>query len=236
MPKKASQKWNNLSSIFNSHVKGRAKKDATVADNVEILWPLVLKIITGSNRKKLNILDYGCGCGGFCKLIYLKGHKVTGVDVSDKMISTAINNSSKNIKYIVGGLSVLRQIKNKYDVITSLMVMQFIDDISIYASKISGLINRNGLFVVSVFNPCFVEKCVCSGLMFKSKKKLYINNVELDVFTRSENEYIKCFSEYGLEFLRSYYPKFSRSFVKKYKWPLSPEISEYMVLVFRKRG
>lgn len=46
-----------------------------------------------------SILDYGCGFGSFCRFLNLNYAKVTGVDVSEKMIRMAIENYPDNISY-----------------------------------------------------------------------------------------------------------------------------------------
>ncbi len=57
------------------------------------------------------ILDYGCGSGTFSRFLRDQGAKVTGVDVSEKMIEVAKENAGDNISYHCissGGLEFLR--------------------------------------------------------------------------------------------------------------------------------
>lgn len=46
-----------------------------------------------------SILDYGCGYGGFCRFLNLNYARVTGVDISEKMIRVAKENYPDNISY-----------------------------------------------------------------------------------------------------------------------------------------
>ena len=54
-------KWDKIADVFKV-VEGEAMA-ALAADNVEIAWPVILKELP----KTGNILDFGCGTGGFCQ-------------------------------------------------------------------------------------------------------------------------------------------------------------------------
>ena len=59
----------------------------------------------GQNKKKLNIIDIGCGPGRYANDLAISGHHVTGIDISRDMIKLAKkkNNSFKNnTNFIVG--------------------------------------------------------------------------------------------------------------------------------------
>lgn len=229
----AKDKWNKLSPIFRTNIKN-GKIHPAVADNLYVLWPFLLRELARYRKGPARVLDYGCGCGGFCEKLFSNGYEVTGVDVSEKMIAIAKRTSSAHIKYIVGDIASLKGKQYKYDVVTAIMVMQFIKDVKGYIAKIHGILSDGGVIIIAVFNPVFIKKCIKANMMFKNENKVVINNVALDTFTRSAGEYKKLFSAFNFKFLGEHYPKFSKAFIKKYNWPLPHNNEEYMVMTFRK--
>jgi len=221
--------WDKLSSVFSN------KSHPALADNVEILWPFVVKLLQHCKEPPASVLDYGCGGGGFCRSLYSNGYDVVGIDYSKKMVSAARKKTpNRKIKYIFGDVTTLG-CEKRYNIITSLMVFQFIRDIDEHVSKLSELLSDGGSLFLAVFNPAFVTKCIRAKLFFKSGSKLNINGVDLDIFIRSKADYHKIFSKYGLKLTGAYYPKFTKSFIKKYKWPLPKNDKEYLVMVFKKK-
>lgn len=226
----ATNKWDKLSDVFNTHRDGD-KTNPAAADNVEILWPVILKII-GAKNKKTRILDFGCGCGGFCDELCRKGFDVTGIDTSKQMIKTAKTNTSKKIDYKACDINGLRG-KN-FDTIISIMVLQFIEDIEACAAKLYDLLSDGGEVVFAVFNPEFIERCLKINRGFVARDKLKIEGVVVKTHTRSEKEYKRIFAGAGFRFIKTYKPKFTKAFVKKFNWTLPSDVSEYMVMTFKK--
>jgi len=226
-------KWDKLSNIFDTNVK-KNQINSAVADNVEILWPLLFRILTRNKKRNVSVLDYGCGCGGFCEMLNLKGFKVTGIDMAKKMILRAKRNSSGKTTYYTGDIDVLDSRDNNFNAITSIMVFQFIQDVSFYIQYFYKLLLKDGVVVIAVFNPKFVEKCKGSEQLFTKHNKLKINGTFIATYIRSESEYKKMFSQSGFRLLSLSYPKFTKEFVRKYKWSLPSDVSEYLVMTFVK--
>jgi len=59
-------------------------------------WPLFKRLEPVKNK---SILDYGCGSGTFCRFLYEHEAIVTGVDISENMISVAKDNYTDDISY-----------------------------------------------------------------------------------------------------------------------------------------
>jgi len=86
----------------------------------------IVDIIQKELPNAKTILDLGCGTGVHANLLAEKGYHVTGIDLSDKMISIA-NNSLKNrynknkekLHFEVGDIRKIRKDK-KFDVVISL--------------------------------------------------------------------------------------------------------------------
>jgi SAM-dependent methyltransferase len=93
-------------------------KDKDYAGEIEYLQNL---ITTHSDFPK-TLLNLGCGTGKHDFLLAAKGYRVTGIDVSEKMITNANQNKSVldgSLDFILGDIRTIR-LNQTFDVITSL--------------------------------------------------------------------------------------------------------------------
>jgi len=67
----------------------------------------------------LEILDFGCGTGLHDNLFAKKGYKITGIDLSEKMIEIAKNKNNKSSEFIVGDVRNIN-LNKKFDAVISL--------------------------------------------------------------------------------------------------------------------
>jgi len=227
--------------MFNAYKEG--KIDPCVADNVVIAWPVFFQIIKNNKNLGKKIMDYGCGTGGLCNALYKKGFKLTGIDISRKMIAIARSNTPKAINYYCGDKSALRKLKHKFNIITSLMAFQFIADFPDCLPAFFELLDKRGLLIFAVFNPDFVKKLYKNNTIFSGLKRIAGDlrckmamgkKVNLEVYVRTERDYRKIIEKGGFEFVSSTYPPFTRKFVQEYGWQLPSDIPEFLIMAFRK--
>ncbi len=64
--------WNDVAPIFDTRKSEGIH--ASVADNVLIAWPEMLKLVSGRS-----VLDFGCGEGGLARALANCGHEVLGM-------------------------------------------------------------------------------------------------------------------------------------------------------------
>jgi len=117
---------------------------------------------------KLNVataLDLGCGTGDFIKLIdsLNKQSCIVGVDISDKTIErNKINFVQENIEFIASDLLEYSIKKNKYDLISSITVLQHItnkEDLLQLLKNIKDGLSSKGkfIFLENIYNESTVE-------------------------------------------------------------------------------
>ena len=102
----------------------------------------------------LKILDIGCGGGLMCEPLARLGAEVTGIDAVEKNIKSAQIHAEKNnlkIKYMLNAVEEL-SIKNKYDVILNLEVIEHVDNQKVFISKSCDLVNDGGLMFIATIN------------------------------------------------------------------------------------
>lgn len=136
--------------VFNEFVRIRedntSKHNTTVKEN--------LKELVGDVAGK-KILDLGCGLGEFAKYFTdNNASQVVGIDISKRVIDYALqNNKSNNIEYKQLDIKNLSDITQKFDIIFSDMVFNYIEDFDEMMQNIYNLLNENGILVFSQVHP-----------------------------------------------------------------------------------
>lgn len=104
--------------------------------------------------KGKKILDIGCGGGILCESLARLGASVTGIDTSNNAIKIAKEHSKKNnlkIRYYKSEISNF-QADEKYDIITSMEVLEHVNNIELFLKHTHSLINNKGMFIGSTIN------------------------------------------------------------------------------------
>ena len=104
--------------------------------------------------KKINILDIGCGGGLLCEPLKKLGASVTGIDASKNNIEAAKLHAKKmnlKINYIHCSPENFL-LKNKFDVILNMEVIEHVSDVDLFIHNCSRLIKKNGIMFVATIN------------------------------------------------------------------------------------
>ena len=104
--------------------------------------------------KKINILDIGCGGGLLCEPLKRLGASVTGIDASKNNIEVAKLHAKEmdlDINYINASPENLN-IKNKFDVILNMEIVEHVSDVNLFIKNCSRLIGKNGIMFVATIN------------------------------------------------------------------------------------
>lgn len=231
--------WNKLTDIFGYSWDEDAIPECA-ADNISIAWPSIINGIEKVIDKSigLNALDFGCGGGLFCKKLHEMGFNVTGYDESEELIKKARINTPKEIT--ITNSSTIAAENGSYDLITSLMVFQFIDNIDSTIKNTISLMKPNALIIYAVFNPKFIMDNLNTDIFtgFTNNKTGYMElkkGVKLSVYNRTESDYREIFEKYGYEEVYNDLPNFTEEFLEKYKMPFSTESPEYLIQGFRRK-
>lgn len=236
--------WDILGkSSFNTHVK-EDEIDPRAADNILIAWPPILKLIQSQfpPSKEIKALDYGCGVGGFCNRLNEIGYKVTGLDASEGMIDTAKKNSPSEITYLQSDQTIIPTL-GKFNIITTIMTLQFIENIEKVFKTLSNALVKGGILVIVDFNREHVKECLKTKISFTNfdsnqfpvKGWKMFGEIKTPVFIRDEKEYAKLANINGLTKVLEEYPPFTKEFINKYPLDKRPKnVSEYLILGYKK--
>lgn len=110
----------------------------------------------------LNVLDLGCGFGEQANyMIDNHASKVTGVDISEKMLAMA--RKRPEIHYIQGSMEEIEFNRNEFDLVVSSLAFHYVEDYKTLISRISKWIKPNGYLVFSTEHPVVLSNKIQSG-------------------------------------------------------------------------
>ena len=104
--------------------------------------------------ERLKILDIGSGGGLLCEPLNRLGAEVTGIDASSNNIEVSKLHAKEmnlNIEYIHSSPENIN-LKNKFDVILIMEVIEHVADINLFIEKCSELIKKDGIMFVATIN------------------------------------------------------------------------------------
>ena len=234
--------WDSLSEHFNGK-KDLSQIDTDAADNILIAWPVIIEQInTHFTKQTIGILDYGCGAGAFCEKLRTLGYrKVVGMDNSAAMIQMAKINYGDHARFVQGTAETPLSLA-AVEVITGIMVFQFIADIERTLANLLPVLKPGGLLIFAVHNPDMVtaalkkEKLLFSD--FESSEHpahglIHLGGISIPIFIRTAKEYDALLYQLGMTKVLESYPPFTKEFLAQYT-PDVPDVPEYLILGYRK--
>lgn len=121
--------------------------------------PATFKLIEDIEGKR--VLDLACGEGYNTRILAEKGAKVTGIDISRKMIELAREKEAAQnlgITYITSDAAHMEDLPNNhFDLVTCFMSLQDIEHLEDAVSEVARVLKKNGRFIFSIPHPCFVK-------------------------------------------------------------------------------
>ena len=137
--------------IFYENFKNIRASELNFNDVIET--PIITAMLPELKGKK--ILDIGCGMGQHAMQYAKSGAlSVLGIDISEKMLNYAReNNIADNIAYRKMAFEDLDQLNEKFDVITSSLAFDYVEDFGMLMKTIHNMLNENGVCVFSMSSP-----------------------------------------------------------------------------------
>lgn len=119
------------------------------------------------------ILDAACGPGKYAEILMAQGAKVTGFDISPKMIELAKKRNENSGQFFVHDLSKpLKMCKNQsFDIVMCALALNYIKDWNLTIKEFYRVLKPKGHLIISVEHPFFEYN------YFKSKKYFEIEHV-----------------------------------------------------------
>jgi 2-polyprenyl-6-hydroxyphenyl methylase/3-demethylubiquinone-9 3-methyltransferase len=135
---------------------------AYIRDRIDQHWSLDecnLKPLSGRRAA-----DVGCGAGLLAEPLARLGAEVTAVDAAPENIEAARDHALKQglaIDYRVGSVEAL---EGKYDLVTSLEVVEHVADVRAFVHGLAGALADHGLLILSTPNRTAMSRLMLIGL------------------------------------------------------------------------
>ncbi len=241
--------WDSLTSRFDTYKTGNSvHPDAAV--NIHVGWPTLFFLIQHQKdflaKKSLDIMDFGCGAGHFAKELIKKGHKLTCVDRSVKMLDIAKKHLPKNAKIYnedhTSPIFIEKDIAGSFDIVTSVHSLEWIKDIDKALNNLAKAVRKNGIVILVLFPKKHIVDSIRIKDLFEdfdsdtnpTEGIANFDGVKVPVYIREAEYFDRHFKDLGFEKVIEYYPEYPADFFKKYKWTGSKE-PEMMILSYRKK-
>lgn len=137
--------------IFFEGYKTMRDNDINYNDLLE--QPAMAKLLPDLNGKA--VLDLGCGYGHNCVDFVNRGAaKVTGIDISEKMLNVARAESShERIEYLNMSMTDISKLSEKFDLIYSSLAFHYVKDFDSFAKDMYSILCSGGQLLFSQEHP-----------------------------------------------------------------------------------
>lgn len=140
--------FDNISPLYDDWYKTRLGKHVDFVES-ECAFNL-FKI-----KKGMKVLDIGCGTGNFSIKLAKKGCKVTGIDLSDKMLRLAREKTEKKglpIHYYHMDVYALQFPGHHFDAVFSMATFEFVKDMERAMMEIFRVCKEKGQIMIGTIN------------------------------------------------------------------------------------
>jgi 2-polyprenyl-3-methyl-5-hydroxy-6-metoxy-1,4-benzoquinol methylase len=153
-----------------------------------------------------DVLDAGCGEGYLARVLAARGARVTGIDLSPKLLERARERSpGGEIEYRLEDLSTpLPEYADRFDAVASYLVLNDVEDVPGFAATLGAVLKPGGKLVHAFNNPygAVIRKHVTnyfdSGAI-SPYEGLWVAGIKTYFHHRTMEEYLDAFLSSGLQ-------------------------------------
>lgn len=169
---------------------------------IQLEEPIVKSIL--KNFPSGDTLDAACGTGRYSLFLKSLGHHVTGIDVSDEMLSLA-RKKDKTIRFIKGDLNSLPFTDGLFDLVVCGLALHYVDNLDFAIRELTRILRPGGHIVISAIHPILVALGVHAEFSDESGQR---NFIEEKVHWLSD--YIRAFQNSSLTVIQCEEPTITK--------------------------
>jgi 2-polyprenyl-3-methyl-5-hydroxy-6-metoxy-1,4-benzoquinol methylase len=218
---------------------------AALADIILLAWPPMLTMLARTHQTLWDqrVLDFGCGDGNFCRKLASLGAHPVGLNPSPAFLESERKAATPNLSIQVGGMDNLGQ-HERFDIITSVMALPFIQDLNPVLSAWAHHSKPNTPVVIAVFNPGFVRECLRAKTLFRDFDSIdrprsgildWTGHNPTQVYIRYAEEYAYAMEVHGFQLVFEARPPFTADFLRHYPQPFPTTTPEFLIMGFRRQ-
>lgn len=129
------------------------REEAGIAHEPFGILPVLLKFL--GDIKGLRVLDAGCGEGYLARVLADQDARVTGIDISPRLVAKArAKDPNGLIDFRVGDLTKpLLEEEGAFDIVASYLVLNDVRDYRAFIATLARALKRGGRMVMAINNP-----------------------------------------------------------------------------------
>lgn len=103
--------------------------------------------------EKVSFLDIGCGAGFLTNHLARCGHRVTGIDLSEKSLDVAkASDRTSSVQYLPANAYSLPFAAGSFDAVAALDILEHVEEPHLLIAEASRVLKKGGLFFFHTFN------------------------------------------------------------------------------------
>ena len=139
----------NYDDLANSYDSWYADRRGAMYDRLE--KKLIANFLpTETGRKRL--LEIGCGTGHWSRFFSQCGFEVTGLDISERMVNTALQKGIPNVSFCVGDGHLLPFQDSTFDLTAAITTLEFVRDAEVVLREIIRCTRKPGRILLGMLN------------------------------------------------------------------------------------
>lgn len=120
--------------------------------------PWIEETIRNALGEKASIVDIGCGAGLLTNYLAKKGHRVFGVDLSEKSLQSAQKrDATSSVIYQKANASALPFPDESFDAVSAMDLLEHVENPEQVISEASRVLKKGGLFFFHTFSRNFLS-------------------------------------------------------------------------------
>ncbi len=149
----------DVSAEWDRNAENWSESIAQGFDHINDLFGVPFFLDALGDIQNLDILDAGCGEGRSSRQLSARGARVTGVDVSAKMIAEAVSKESQEPSGIIYHTVSCTDLRNfsagSFDLVTSYMAFMDMPQLNLVLRECYRVVRSGGRIAFLVRHPCF---------------------------------------------------------------------------------
>jgi len=123
-----------------------------IGKKIDELEKKLIKSLLPTINSHRNMLEVGCGTGHWTAFFSSLGYQITAVDVSSAMLEVALGKNIGQTNFIQANAEQLSFKNEQFDVIVSITMLEFVDDIKIALNEMFRVLKNNGWLILGCLN------------------------------------------------------------------------------------
>lgn len=135
--------------VANSYDSWYTSRRGAMYDHLE--KKLIAKFLP-AKAKGQKLLDVGCGTGHWTRIFSEYGFEVTGVDISERMINTALQKGIPNVSFHIADGHLLPFADDSFDLTAAITALEFVRDTEAVLQEMIRCTRKPGRILLGVLN------------------------------------------------------------------------------------